>query len=501
MLFKSVDILYSNNPDLYLDKDGNREAILNLIKERLSAFFSKIPHQYIACQDLNERPKNIHEKKLILAIPIYNPLIDLDILEKMIEKAILHKCRVVSQGEVPGTAPLYVMLNDSVDTVKRICYSNKNRKYNTQLNLRRGKRIKVFRSLLKKFENLSSMSIEELMVFFSSREGVELVLKYGTEVDLHYYTNCPHCKSENFNPLYLDSGHPVCGFLTKDAVYYYLCEECHLVFLNPRMPEGELWRYYDSYAYEVDPTVRLADKFELLTLQNTSHLENYKSIIRHLEKLSTKASILDLGGGNGEFAVFCRQLFPEMNISVIDYRIDEELKIELSKRNIYAAQMNFLKENIEKQKYDLITSWEVMEHIPVERFDFYINQIFQALRPGGQFIFSTPDFNSSYCQVLDFWAMAPGEHLTVLSRKFLEPLLKKHSLIITDELHECVVMKNHDRWFLYGETHFAGNANKGALSIINNFLRDEKNMSLHRENFMRANNLGSELILCTQKLE
>ena len=51
-------------------------------------------------------------------------------------------------------------------------------------------------------------------------------------------------------PLQSDDGTTATGFLTKKSNYYYLCENCDLVYLNPVLPDEELHVYYDDYSYD-----------------------------------------------------------------------------------------------------------------------------------------------------------------------------------------------------------------------------------------------------------
>ena len=160
--------------------------------------------------------------------------------------------------------------------------------------------------------------------------------------------------------------------------------------------------------------------------------------------------------------------------------------------------MNFLKGNIQDNKYDLITSWEVIEHIPVPMLENFILKISRSLKPGGLYCISTPDFCNPYTAALDFWSCFPGEHLSVLSRRFLEPLFNKYDLYVTKEYHECVTMDLPGTWYKYGSDSNISRGSRSQSFIINDFIKYENSNSGYRQ-YLRDNNLGTELILVFQK--
>ncbi len=236
---------------------------------------------------------------------------------------------------------------------------------------------------------------------------------------------------------------------------------------------------------------------------NTSHLANYVAIKNELQALKKTGKIADLGAGIGEFVAYTRNLLPDADIFALDWRFNEEVKTALSKRNItcvdgdFQSSINNLKES--RGKMDLITAWEVIEHIKVEDITIFLDLVSGSLAQDGLFILSTPDFNDYHCQAMDFWSVAPGEHISVLSRRFLEPQLNKCGLKIIDERHESVMMKNSGRWFLFGaetDSHFSS---KARSRIIDDFLCREESRNAYNDHCRRSN-IGSEIILLAKHI-
>lgn len=497
-----LKIYYRSSP--HLEMEQVESLLLKFLQRRLAYFFSEYTLEFtklLSTDSDNTIFEREKPEQIIIITSLTHPLLDASLLRQMIKIAHERPERIEAQGAVPGTVPNVVC---QVAALKKkqlsyFAYSTLQRRYNSQLNLGRLRRLKLFRSLLTKLDHLHSMSIEEILNFFGGKEGTEFVLAYGEPVQLEYLETCPLCKSVSFSPVYADVSQPLTGFLTRFSEYYFLCHDCGLVFVNPRMPESELWRYYDRYSYDSAWTPEtLKAHYEHLDHLNTSHYYNYIAALPYIQKLPVNASVIDLGGGDGEFIVFLRKQFPNFHITLWDYRILPLIEEGLTPWNIRIKQSDFLNEPFGVNSLDLITNWEVIEHLPLEKLEAYFKKIYDSLKIGGMYLFSTPDFHNPYCHALDFWAITPGEHLSVLSRKVLEPLLKRCGFRIIGEHHECVSMKTKDRWYTYGMENNAFMASRAEAMIINDFLRDETFLDSHLD-WLRKRNLGSELILCCQK--
>ena len=435
---------------------------------------------------------------MIVGVSLFNPLIDGKLLKDMTGFARRYPNRIIPEGEVPGTGVKFAALREFVNAATKKYHTDSQRDFNSQLNLYRLKRVKIFNALLKRFPNLHTFSIRKLLNFCGSKKGTEFIITYGEDVPLEYFDQCPLCGCQESQPLHCDVSQPIIGFLTRHSRYYYLCHGCGLVYLNPHMPAGELWRYYDEYNFETPfKTENWADTLNYLNEENTSHLSNYQAIIPVLKKLKRNAKVLDLGGGIGEFCVFLKNMFPDHRVNMADIRLNSTLIDYLKERGIQAKQLNFVEKKWAGEDLDLITNWEVIEHIPLNQFENYLHNVYNSLGSKGFYIFSTPDFSDPLCRALDFWAMAPGEHLAVYSRKALEPLLTRCGFKIVEELHESVTLRQADRWFKYGAENNAYDSSRGESFIINEFLR-HKELPNFRESF-RKKRIGSELILITQK--
>ena len=96
-----------------------------------------------------------------------------------------------------------------------------------------------------------------------------------------------------------------------------------------------------------------------------------------------------IGGGTGDYCAFLKNKFPLFQVSLMD-RVDERVKKALKKRNVKTKNCNF-KENFTEGPTS-ISSWEVIEHIPVEQLHPFLINIRKALKPKGIYVPSTQTF-------------------------------------------------------------------------------------------------------------
>ncbi|MCG8504496.1 MAG: class I SAM-dependent methyltransferase [Sphingomonadales bacterium] len=439
-----------------------------------------------------------------LVLSLLNPVLDTRLADRMIRLAADRQREVAVSGAVPGSAPVRVLPEGDANGAGPFTIEwPTQRRYGSQLNLRRMLRQKQFRALAGNHPDLHGWTVEDLLDYCGSPEGTEELLRYGEDIELDRYEACPLCGDGEVYPLHSDNGHPVMGFFTRESVYYYRCGGCDLVFLNPVVKKDDLPRIYDAWERETPLWQgELDTRYDALGPDNTSHYDNYRSLYRRWgARLGQGARVADLGGGAGEFCVYIKERRPDLDVCLIDFVVDP-VREPLLKRGIRARPADIssptLARDLGLDGLDLITLWEVIEHLRVEDLAALLGQVHALLKPGGLFAFSTPDFDDPLCRALDFWAMAPVHHISVLSLKVLEPLLSDAGFAIVDEFHESVTVKAADRWFLYGAEAHHGLASRAEASVINDFLRDDALRGAYTQK-LRESNRGSELILVAQK--
>ncbi|MBF0379392.1 MAG: methyltransferase domain-containing protein [Magnetococcales bacterium] len=110
----------------------------------------------------------------------------------------------------------------------------------------------------------------------------------------------------------------------------------------------------------------------------------------HIMQAGPVAMVLDYGAGAGLHTDIWQTLYPDSQLFFADISSIalEELgkKYPQYKNNLLPIQNHHCQD--EGQKFDLIASIEVMEH--VEEVDSYLQDISRLLKPGGFFLWTTP---------------------------------------------------------------------------------------------------------------
>jgi 2-polyprenyl-3-methyl-5-hydroxy-6-metoxy-1,4-benzoquinol methylase len=123
----------------------------------------------------------------------------------------------------------------------------------------------------------------------------------------------------------------------------------------------------------------------------TEHLINY-NVIQLLEKKGLRgADIIDVGCGRGQLT--CK-LRPFGKVTGVDY---SNVAIESCKKrypDIHFEQANILDDtwvDQHREMYDVVTSSEVIEHIPQEQQAIFARNLNALRKPGGTIILTTPN--------------------------------------------------------------------------------------------------------------
>ncbi len=128
-----------------------------------------------------------------------------------------------------------------------------------------------------------------------------------------------------------------------------------------------------------------------LLLLRTWHIK--KEIKLWKKTLNNNVSILDAGAGFGQYTYFLSKLNKNWKITGVDVKTDQvedcnRFFKKLNKENTIKFQEADLTKFIQEEKYDLILSVDVMEHIldDVKVFENF----YSSLKPKGMVLISTP---------------------------------------------------------------------------------------------------------------
>lgn len=197
------------------------------------------------------------------------------------------------------------------------------------------------------------------------RETVQspTVLVYGKKVELEFVP-CNCCGSSKSKEIFRARDE---RFPTSDYEFPVVkCQECGLAYLNPR------------------PTYKSAGLFYPFRFYGGRDREEkegkYRTELGQVETRSGK--LLDIGCAKGDFVLYAT-----------NHGFDAEgLEVMEHAGNPHHLRIHNRFESLPDCHYDVVTAWAVFEHLhdPMH----YFREISRVLKPGGEFVFLIPNFDS-----------------------------------------------------------------------------------------------------------
>lgn len=200
-------------------------------------------------------------------------------------------------------------------------------------------------------------------------------------------------------------------------------EEFDLLVTNP-VPEN-LEKYYESEEYisHTDNKQSLFDRVYQFVRNCT-----LRKKLKLINSFNTEnKTILDIGAGTGDFLATCKK----NNWSVVGVEPSEKARKISEGKNI-----NLLTDisEINKQQFDVITMWHVLEHIP--NLTEYIYQLKSLLKENGVLVIAVPNYKSYDAQhYKQFWAAYDvPRHLWHFSKTSIKKLFSEVNMEVVKTL-------------------------------------------------------------------
>ncbi|MBD2139542.1 glycosyltransferase [Anabaena sp. FACHB-1237] len=216
---------------------------------------------------------------------------------------------------------------------------------------------------------------------------------------------CPFCQSKNLKKHQKRS----------DDIWVLLCQDCDLGFVE-KYPENvkELYSldYYEKQGIE-NPVVGYANYKEI----NYDYFLWSIALVAITEK---KGSLFDLGCSNGLFLDLAKShgLFPLAGLELNqDYaQICQEKGYEVFSEDFITFHQP------QKQKYDIITAWAVLEHIP--QLLETLTKIKSLLNEDGWFFFEIPCL--TFTTRDQYWYNSSLEHIYYFTENSIQNILSQY---------------------------------------------------------------------------
>lgn len=231
---------------------------------------------------------------------------------------------------------------------------------------------------------------------------------------------CPICKSRDLQKFTQCKDYTV----SHETFQISLCSDCALGITTPRPDANMLGEYYQSEEYISHSGKSSGGLGLLYKIARSFSLSWKKAQILSQKKIG---SMLDFGCGTGEFLSTMHKAGWE--VTGVEPSDSARLKAEiLIAQKVYPSLNEVL-----SQKFDVITAWHVLEHVP--DLTQTIFQLKSLLKKGGIIFIAVPNYQSPDANFYkEHWAgFDVPRHLWHFSKKTMTVLLElaKFKLIDT----------------------------------------------------------------------
>ena len=193
--------------------------------------------------------------------------------------------------------------------------------------------------------------------------------------------SCPNCDSQSFVEFRIVPGGGLTIEITNGVkinalivTRYCVCQDCKLIFQNPRLSDAELDIYYGSgyYRKTINPPPEGMDKGE----ENRA-ITDAEIIKQHIGKVK---SHLDLGCGLGYL----------LGMVGADVKVGVESDVNYVK--VKGLKVYKSMNQIRQKKFDLVTSIHSLEHVP-HPLD-YLRSMTGFVKKGGYLVIEVPSWKT-----------------------------------------------------------------------------------------------------------
>lgn len=211
------------------------------------------------------------------------------------------------------------------------------------------------------------------------------------------HNNCILCKDKQLTTL-----------PAYDRSFLVKCKNCGFVFSKKIPGNNELSAIYTNYPR--------------FTTLSPITVKRYNELLDKFESFKQTGNILDLGCSNGLFLEVAKNR--GWNVYGTEYA--QESIDYCAKNNIKVFKSDQLPAEFYELKFDVVTSFEVIEHINNPNEDMEL--VNKVIRKGGAFYFTTPNFNALSRFILkEKWNVIDyPEHLSYYTPSTINYLLTKH---------------------------------------------------------------------------
>ena len=206
---------------------------------------------------------------------------------------------------------------------------------------------------------------------------------------------------------------------SKEKFTLVSCETCNFTFTNPRPKDESLGEYYKSDMY-ISHTNNTKGLFNWMYQTVRDYAIGTKvTLLKSVKKSGTH---LDVGCGTGEFLNACK----DAGFSTEGIEPSELARKQAIENFNLSVNENTNLEQFQNNKFDSISMWHVLEHIP--NLNGTITQFDRVLNANGKVIVAVPNHKSWDAKYYkEYWAAWDVPiHLWHFSKETIELLFNKN---------------------------------------------------------------------------
>ena len=198
---------------------------------------------------------------------------------------------------------------------------------------------------------------------------------------------------------------------SKDKLNIVQCDTCGFIFIPP------FYRKQIDYTeYKNEDTLKA-----IIAGNDWLKIQRHKLRYKTIRKYCAKGKLFDLGVGWGHFLHTGRLLGYDVHgieMARMPYVYAKEyLKLPVEK-------VNFFDYNPKNEHYDLVTMWDVLEHI--DNCDGAVEKCARMLKQGGHIVIQVPQIDSFIAKKQrEKWQAMGLDHVNYFSKKTITLLLEK----------------------------------------------------------------------------
>lgn len=251
------------------------------------------------------------------------------------------------------------------------------------------------------------------MDLFSSKP---YTIKRCCRIQTMKHISCHYCSSSHTKM-----------YLPVDGVYaLYICTACSLVFTHPR-PRLAAIGHVNDQKYDSD------DEKESRLAMYEKEYTRAKNHVLEIQKYVVSGTLLDIGCSYGICVKAANDLgFDASGIEPARHAAAYAKKV----LHVHVFQTTIQKAHIKSNSFDVITLYDVLEHIP--DIKSFLKEIRRILKPNGLLVVQSPNIESFAARILKTrwnWLLIP-HHLWHFTPTSLLRVLINEKFTVIDTLTE-----------------------------------------------------------------